>query len=95
MLLAREIIKETRSLKLILFFQGMLLAGQGSKGLGFGTMLGTVNSFPDTAAGGIAGLFLALDSLSSVVAILAYDNIFDDNDGRLKEKMREMKRNSN
>lgn len=56
---------------------GLFLAGQGSKGLGFGALLGTIRMIPDSWAAGISGLYLMLDALSSIFAMEMYDRGFE------------------
>lgn len=55
---------------------GLLLAGQGSKGLGFGSLLGTVKACGDSYASAISGFFLMLDALSSMVLMVVYDSVY-------------------
>ncbi len=65
-----------KTVKPAILVLGIFLAGQGSKGLGFGTLLGTIRAVPDTWATAISGIYLMLDAMSSVFCMSAYDGIY-------------------
>ena len=54
---------------------GLGLAGQGSKGLGFGTLLGTIRNSPENKSSMISGVYLMLDACSAIICIFVYDGI--------------------
>ncbi|CAD7950646.1 unnamed protein product [Amoebophrya sp. A120] len=57
----------------VMVIVGLCLAGQGSKGLGFGTLLGTIRNSPESMCTLISGLYLMLDAMSAVICLKAYD----------------------
>jgi nitrate/nitrite transporter NarK len=61
----------------IILYCGMFLAGQGSKGLGFGTMLGSAKASPDSMVGTISGVYLAFDALSGILCMYSYSWFFE------------------
>lgn len=63
--------------QIVLLF-GTFFAGQGSKALGFGALLGTVAAVPDSWASVISGIYLCLDACSAVLAMATYKGIFEE-----------------
>ncbi|CAD7948429.1 unnamed protein product [Amoebophrya sp. A25] len=54
---------------------GLCFAGQGSKGLGFGTLLGTIRNSPEHLSSMISGVYLMFDACSALFCIFIFDGI--------------------